>query len=189
LRPDENLQSLVTFAPCIYDQTEKGILIRSLIQTLFTAETSIREELAEAKSLRERLRQWRLVQKVFGLPQDLDGFKLNTQNEIKTRLEKAFHEFRYNLIRLSFLFKHHAYSYEAEWRLVLPHLRKNKKLGSPILDRGTSTPVPYIAFELSNFGEDAITRILLGPCADVTAADLGVGPKIEVKKSTIPFRN
>lgn len=158
-------------APCEYDTAEQETRIHELI--------------------REVIEQFRLRLPVNGPPMIEEWVPNGAAFEVSSALKKAVEE------NLAPYFKHPAFSEEKEWRLVAMNQGHNSKSDVRIGPNGfiPFEKLPLLGIEHSR----GIKEIVVGPTRDLDAAVWGVqvllmtllpydAPRIEVRKSAIPFR-
>jgi hypothetical protein len=148
LRPPVESGTAATFAPCVYEDSEKKALILSSLQHFVEVSKSKWSEITESF----------LGQCVPGKPKpDLKEISQFTSaafgdTDFKVQLESALKKTRWDLLRIAGLLKHRAFQHEREWRFVLPIApgKDKTKLANPIRFRSSSTSiVPYLEFQLA----------------------------------------
>jgi len=202
-RPPADSNSAVTFAPCIYDDSEKKKLIQRALD-YFVRES----QTWWTNAVREFLK------KVPGnATPGVDQIAAFTNTvfssaEFKVQLRIGLIEARKRILRLAGLLKHHAFHHEREWRLILPISPDKDKtnLIHPIRFRATSAAlVPYIAFPLGVILASSdtaasptavlpINDVLLGPGASKDAQSAALdflksnSIKVVPRLSDVPYR-
>jgi hypothetical protein len=191
LRPPSDIGTAVTFAPCLYGQSDKCTLLKSVF-------AHYRKNLEEwwnsiVKSALEK------TGKMSGIDLEL-GQKLVSEH--KTELDavviRSHATLRFDLLRIAPLLKNESFSEEKEWRLVLPLEPLRLPTRHSLQFRSTRDGlVPYIAYPLRSPNQDgpiACREVILGPGSHPSAA-VGVnlflqseGIPLLASQSKIPYR-
>lgn len=191
LRPPAEADTLVSFAPCVYELDVKKKLIKHALQHFMD----------------EVCRYW---SDLFGAGQQLikKGADPTTQTEFGNLIIQNTPDFTKNLqaatartqadlLRLAALLKNSSFHEEQEWRLVLPISVAKEALVHPRLFRAEGTTlVPYIAypFALNPDGSLPLVDLILGPGSDVNAVPAAEsflrteGIKLIPRESQVPYR-
>ncbi len=194
IRPPQEEEVGVTFAPCIYDPNEKLRLIESSLAP-FEHKIAELDERSMSKSwMDEQLRTWRIIDRIFGQTFERDQFERKLQSEFEKEILESWGKVLFNLLRSAAHCKHPAFSAEQEWRLALARPRNRPHPSNPVLYRGANGKIPYIPF---NFFRDddrvPITRVIAGPLCERTDEIRAIlqanGYSIPSPSSAIPFRD
>jgi hypothetical protein len=191
-RPPANSDTLVSFAPCVYDTTKKEKLLLDALH-------HVKDEIA---GYRERM---------FRLACELDPHKRTSSNretvvkefldahpELRAPVEEfqvAVVKTRVDCMRIAALLKNSAFEEENEWRLVLPTLLKPQTpmKNPPQFRVAKTTLVPYIAHPFSAVPLPLVD-VILGPGSDENALFAAQrflksqGLEIEPRLSKVPYR-
>lgn len=144
IRPLQQAEIAVTFAPCVYPPDHKEQLIRSAFSgftsTVEFLDTRVRDE----GWVQEELRAWRIIDRIFRLAYGPAEFNRINEGKLKEELRSAWTRALFELLRVASHCKHDSYSTEDEWRLAMP--RSPGGLSSTehaVRYRGASGKVPY----------------------------------------------
>lgn len=193
LRPPADIGTLVSFAPCVYDDVVKEELVSHALhhfkeevggywERAFKAACELNPEKRMSKDKGQ-------VAKEF--------LEANpTQKAPKEEHDAAVLKTRIDCLRVAALLKHSSFQEESEWRLVLPTLMDSKTpMTNPPRFRVRSTSlIPYIAHPFSAARPLPLVDIILGPGSDqhsVFAAQRflkSVRLNIVPRLSKVPYR-
>ena len=192
LRPPSEVGTAVTFAPCVYEHSDKCALLKA-------AFAHYRAGLQEWWESLVRLARKRRHEGVTPDPRFGQNLVSEHQEELKAVLTRSHATLQFDLLRAAPLLKNESFSEEREWRLVLP-LRALPKLPAihPLEFRSTrDSLVPYIPYPLNRPGEEgpiACTDLILGPGSH-SSAEVGINLFLQreqimvlAKRSQIPYR-
>jgi len=192
-RPPADIDTTVSFAPCVYDPETKKKLIQHALHHFRDAISNRWNKIAEAA------RKNISTNAFYGKKTSAEEFVASIQDtsDFAKLLQEATSKTYGDFLRIVALLKNSAFHEELEWRLVLPIWAKNQSLQNPRRFRvGTTTLIPYIAHPFSF--EDAsplpITDLILGPGSDenfVPAARSFLeseGINLLPRQSKIPYR-
>jgi hypothetical protein len=193
-RPEIGTDTLVSFAPCVYDPSEKKQLIRYALQ----------------HCLDEMQARWDAVSKA------AEQFKGSGSATDKEALVREFREENAdamdfvkpvkvavartsaNLLLMAALLKNSSFREEQEWRLVLPVFADKETLQNPRRFRaGKTTLIPYLAhpFAADSIAPLPLVDLILGPGSDansVLAAQTFLrseGIDLIPRESAVPYRS
>ncbi len=168
IRPPRELEVAVTFAPCIYQQNEKQQLVQSAF-TEFTSSVTLLESKSKSENwLKEQLRTWKIIDRVFGLAFDRAKFEEINALKFKGQLLKAWRRTLFDLLRVASHCKDAAFFAEQEWRLAMPRPKGRPSTENPVKFRGRSGNIPYFESSLFSDGPLPIVEIMTGPlCSEV----------------------
>jgi hypothetical protein len=191
LRPPSEVRTTVTFAPCLYSQTDKS----ALLKTVFG-------------HYRDRLQDWwdSIVKNArkeshAGTnpnPEFIRQVIAAHQKELDATIAYCHANLQFDFLRIAPLLKDESFCEEKEWRLVLPWEYIFLPRRDTIEFRPTrDTLVPYIAYPLNMPGQEGpvfCKDVILGPGCHPSAA-IGVNlflQKQEIsvlaRPSQIPYR-
>ena len=181
LRPPAIADTLVTFAPCVYTEPEKFHLLNQLIADF---EARHQQTLAMFTDKQQLANHWA-------------NFQINNPNATRREFQSQYPErliydsvnkLRYDFIRLCCHFKNKFFQSEGEWRLVLPHLRKNdfkKTIVREVAGR------VHAEFTFEGYEKLPITSVRLGAGTDEIQVRqiLEAGNyNVPITRSSIPYR-
>jgi hypothetical protein len=163
IRPASNIGTTVTFAPCLYRNSDKS----KLLKTIFAQyKNSIQDWWNTSLDRFEELH-------IKGV--DHQTIKSIIYDEKFAKVtEQCFVSLQFDLIRIAALLKDEGFSEEREWRLVLPQEAKMITKNYNIEFRPTrDTIVPYIAYPLNRPNKEGpipCNDLILGPGSHPSAA-------------------
>ena len=169
IRPPVQVDTLVSFAPCIYEEPEKRALVTSALHRFVSKALTLYRATGDLEWAAQRLRAWNQLTAQEQAVQN----SLNAWNEkyLKDELHAQYVLTAADLLRVAALCKDHAFHEEQEWRLMLPVLRDRPLQNTTRSYRTRNNEqVPYITTSL--FAEASLlplTRVVLGPGGDVAA--------------------
>jgi hypothetical protein len=186
--PPSDLETPVTFAPCVYAEAEKRALLKAILgeyrdsmQVLWNsiATTGINIDRTDPSVV------WNHVQ-------DHSSGMSAESFPLMTRLQ-------WDLLRIAPLLKNESFSEEREWRLVLPREAVRLPTGYRLQFRvRRDTLVPFIAFPLLAPGQEGpifCRDVIIGPDSHASAA-LGVSMfllsqqiPLPATASKVPYRS
>ena len=169
--PDES-DSLVTFAPCVYqEQAKRDLLSRAI--SIFAEKTSeLNSRINDHPSILASINDVRKSRPELTFEEATkEQFSILSQQHL-AELQTAANEMAGRLLRLAALLKHSAFEEEQEWRFALPVSTNRLPTVNPIKYRPrNNTLVPYIEFPLSGkiSGTEVLplTDVIIGPGAEV----------------------
>jgi hypothetical protein len=181
----------VTFAPCLYKTEDKQTMLDDAVNTWRNTVADLHEKIQSKEWAGVRLREWMLVDRIYGLPFDRDALLKSNIEQFHAQLHASLTRTSFDLLRVASHCKNEAFHQEAEWRLSLPHTKGIPIKGEEILHRGTNHAIPYIAHNL--FCEKLpIVRVKAAPLNEdveqVKAILEHHGYNVPVNKSTVPLR-
>ena len=160
IRPPLDMDSGISFAPCIYQDRDKELLLEEALRFW----TDVREELLRQSEDREALKQWlnnqRAVDRCFGTASSRKELFERKKADFEKLVRAALHKASFELLRVASHCKEGKYIDEDEWRLALPHRAGKPFKHNEVRFRGPEN-IPYVAHNLFNFGLP-ITEIMLG---------------------------
>jgi hypothetical protein len=144
IRPPSDIGTAVIFAPCLYKQSDKCKLLKSVFaQYRKSMQDWWDSKIDKAKELKGRAIE----------PQTINPIINN--NELGIIIRNCSARLQFDLIRIALLLKDEGFCEEKEWRLVLPQEAIKLPSKYPIEFRPTrDTLVPYIAYPLNLPNED-----------------------------------
>ena len=183
------LDTLVSFAPCIYQEQEKRALVASALHHFVSKALTLYRAAGDTGWAAQRLRTWNQL-----TPHDqADQNSLNAWNEkyLKDELNAQFILGAASLLRVAALCKDYAFHEEREWRLMLP-IPRDRPLKSTARSyrMRNDEQVPYITTSL--FAETAylpLTRVVVGPGGDVAARRKAVEVILQNAKYAVPVES
>jgi hypothetical protein len=191
LRPPLDIQTTVTFAPCIYKEDEK----RKILKAVFD------HYLGGLREGWDSIVDWALKAPNPG-PDAIPGFGerivAEHSRELGETMQRCQTHLLFDLMRIAPLLKNESFSEEKEWRLVLPSEKIELPTNQPIEFRSTRDAlVPYIAFPLllpRQDGPIACYELILGPGSHPNA-EVGVNLLFQsqlvptmARPSRVPYR-
>jgi hypothetical protein len=193
LRPPPEADTAVTFAPCIYRDSEKCALLKAVFA-----------------DYRNRLESWwnsimdmarkSHPQSGAGDMSHAFGQRLVSEHaaELTQVIDHAFANLQFDMLRTAPLLKDEGFLEEREWRLVLPQEAVTLPSNYPIEFRaGRDTLIPYISYPLLRPNQDGpvfCRDLILGPGSHIsaeTAVNLFLrkhGITTLARPSRIPYR-
>ena len=191
VRPPVEIECAATFAPCLYATEEKERMLEDALSDWVKTVSDLHEKTGSKEWAAERLRDWEMIYRIYGLPMDRRDLLRSNTDEFRVQLHKALTRTSFDLLRIASHCKDHSFNQEAEWRLALPHLRAKPMKGAEVLHRGTNNAIPYIAHNLFA-NRLPIVRVKAGPmCEDMKKIDTLLkrhGYDVPIYGSTIPIR-
>ena len=181
LRPPATFDTLVTFAPCVYKETDKSELLRNLISDFEARDLEIAAVVDDPRELANRWAEFQINNP----SAILRNFK---ENLIQPLVLASVHKFRGDFIRLCCHFKNSSFEVEGEWRLVLPHLRKHAFKKTVVKEVGGRS---HAEFPFEGYEQLPITSVRLGSGTDeerVRQVLKKANYNVEIRRSAIPYR-
>ncbi len=187
LRPPVESGTLATFAPCLYRDSDKRLLLKAIFSYCRAGlqnwwDTLVKEAVAAGRSD----------------PAYAAELIKAHQKELHELLFQCHRDLQFDLLRVAPLLKNESFSEEQEWRLVFPIEASRLPSNYPFQFRAVrDTLVPYIAFPLLRANQDGpvqCTDLILGPgshpSAEVSINMLFQTQKIRVlaRQSKVPYR-
>lgn len=189
LRPPAHIDTLVTFAPCIYKPEEKKAILREALATFVEQSQEYWTAAFEAAdaiwSAGDTVTGQAVIDKITGSP------------KFKTDLAAAMVKTEADLLRVAALSKDESFHEEREWRLVLPlSMVKTAFKNAPRFRPANTTLIPYIAHPFSPDPTAALplTDVILGPGSHTSASQAALaflrsqGIPVEPRESKVPYR-
>jgi hypothetical protein len=191
VRPPVEIGSAVTFAPCLYEMEEKERMLEDALSDWVNKISELHTNTRSKPWAAERLRDWQLVDRVFGLPFDKAALLASNEQEFHSELHQSLTRTSFDLLRIASHCKDLAFRQESEWRLALPHTKGKPMTGLEVLHRGTNGAIPYLAHNL--FAERLpIVRVKTGPiCENVDQIETLLkqhGFDVPIERSAVPIR-
>jgi hypothetical protein len=191
VRPPEEIGSSVTFAPCLYKTDEKERMIEDALSDWVNTAAELHRKTGSRRWAAERLRDWRMVERVYGLPFDKAALNESNKEEFRRELHQSLVRTSFDLLRIASHCKDYGFYQESEWRLALPHIKGKPMKSVEIRYRGPNGAIPYVAHNLFS-DRLSLVRAKAGPmCANMDQIkDLlkQYGYDVPVECSTIPIR-
>lgn len=166
IRPPEELQVAVTLAPCIYEEADKIRLIDATLRHFMRAASSIHKNTGSRSWAKEQLTKWQLINRIYGLENDLSEFKASLGHDFTVQLRSALTLIKYDMLRLASHCKNSYFREEREWRLALPHRKGSPLTHIEIQHRGPKNQIPYVAHNLFCEERLPIARVMVGPLCE-----------------------
>jgi hypothetical protein len=165
LRPQRTSETLVAFAPCIYDNEIKRNLMRNALERFAKEASDLWRMAGDSLEMRQLVAEHTLANPDSTPEQVAQGVKHDLNITITSRMRFASVRALTALLSLAALMKNRAFSEEREWRLILPVSPDHK---SPTLRRSfrvtTNFLVPYIGQTLlRNDRIFPLRKVILGP--------------------------
>ncbi len=180
IRPSLDIGTAVTFAPCIYLETEKKALLKEIF-------AHFRNGLQEWwNSIMSLARAQRLQTGVID-PQFGQRIIAEHSQELKGVVNQYIATLQFDLLRTAPLLKNESFSEEREWRLVLPWNPIRLPMKHPLEFRAArDTLVPYVAYPLNRPNQQGpifCKHVILGPGSHPSAE---IGIRLFLRKCEIP---
>ena len=192
-RPPEDSESLVSFAPCVYDSADKENLLMD----------ALHHGRDEIRGYRERIfrRACERDPTKCGAPNKesvvSEYLKANpTERESGEHFHRAAVKTRLDCFKIAALLKNASFKEEKEWRLVLPTLPEHSATmkNPPQFRVAKNTLVPYVAHPLATGKPLPLVDVILGPGSDENAVFSSQrflqlqGINVKPRLSTVPYR-
>lgn len=192
IRPPVDIGSSVTFAPCLYMTQEKGRMIEDALSDWVNVAYGLHKLTGSRQWAAERLRDWLLVDRVFGTPFDRAALLESNKEEFRKQLHESLTRTAFDLLRIASHCKDESFRQEAEWRLALPHIKGKPMKTLEIQHRGSKGAIPYVAHDLFS-KRLPLVRIKTGPICEkmdqINDLLKQCGYDVPVERSTIPIRS
>jgi hypothetical protein len=193
-RPPADIDTLVAFAPCVYDLASKKKLIQHALHHFRDAISDRWNKMVDAAQRHIKAKA------ISGEKTSVQEFGATVKDtpEFTKILREAMANTNADLLRTTALLKNSAFHEEMEWRLVLPVWLKKEPLKNPRRFRVEATTlVPYISHPFSSDPEAPlpIKDVILGPGSDensIPAAQSfleSLGIKLIPRMSEVPYRS
>lgn len=191
VRPPSEIESAATFAPCLYKAEEKERMLEDALSDWVKTASDLYQKTGSKKWAAERIRDWQMIYRVYGLPFDKAGLRENNEITFRALLHESLARTSFDLLRIASHCKHHGFHQEAEWRLALPHLKAKPMRDNEVLLRGPNRAIPYIAHNLFS-KKLPLVRVKAGPMCEsmdqINALLTRYGYHVPVEHSAIPIR-
>jgi hypothetical protein len=191
VRPPAAAESVVAFAPCIYSDERKGVLVNEALRHFIDAVRNFYPEIYEVACQEDPTKRNRKDKRNV-VKEFLDANPHETQ-----RLVLPVVRARIFYLQVAALSKNSSFQGEREWRLVLPMFEEpDRPLDNPPQFRaGKTTLIPFIAHPTNGPTHGfPLVDVILGPGSDedsVSAARRFLKLKelnIEPRVSKVPYR-
>jgi hypothetical protein len=194
IRPPQDLELAVTFAPCVYTQAEKERLIRAAFAHFTDSLVLANEKASNREWITQCASDFRMIERIYGQPVNRPRFESYLQGLMGKDIRRGWQLTLFDLLRAASHCKDQGFREEQEWRLALPRSAKRIDYKNPVGFRGTRGTIPYIAFGLrDDRGRLPVTEVKLGPLCqneeDVQIVMDTCRHVVPVSKSTIPLRD
>jgi hypothetical protein len=189
----------VTFAPCVYRDSDKERLLRHLITFYLDPVLKLALQTADIPTVLRSLDEMAKTQPEKSREQIKETYFDQVEERRKKELPKTVSELSMRLLHLMALLKHSAFEEEQEWRFVFPVFANMPSPPQLKFRSRSSTLVPYIEFPLIG-GETEnrfrLREIMLGPGSEDALAissarafldSVGLR-EVTVSRSRIPYR-
>lgn len=191
VRPPDEIGSSVTFAPCLYTTDEKERILEDALADWVNTASELYKKTGSNEWAAERLGNWRMVDRAFGLPFDKAALLESNKEEFRKQLHESLARTSFHLLRIASHCKDCAFHQESEWRLALPHIKGKPMKSIEVLHRGTNGAIPYVAHNLFS-KRLPLVRIKTGPICEKMhqIKDLlkQYGYEVPIECSTVPIR-
>jgi hypothetical protein len=188
VRPPVSSGYAVTFAPCLYTKEEKEQMIEDALSDWVNTASELYEKTGNTQWAAERVRGWRMIDRIFGLQFDPAALRKSNEAEFRTQLHQALTQTSFDLLRIASHCKSYTYRQESEWRLALPHTKGKPMKSVEILHRGADSAIPYVAHKLFS-DRLPLVRVKAGPiCQNVDQIEgllKQYGYDVPVERSTV----
>jgi hypothetical protein len=193
VRPPKEANIAVTFAPCLYKTAEKEELIETALSHFVRAVERLDARVDNPRWMERKVKDWKLIQGIYGLPFDQAGLEEQLNQEFTTELLGALRLTLFDLLRAASHCKSEAFAAEQEWRLAMARPTYRPSAQNPVKFRGANQNIPYLESDLFAGIRLPITKVRLGPlCPDsdrVRDILTKNGYSVPVEKSAVPFRD
>jgi hypothetical protein len=192
-RPPADVGTLVSFAPCVYDPSEKEELVLHALHH-FKEEVHGYRERAFKAACDLNPENLTSINKELVVKEFLEANP--NKKEGSERFQAAVVKTRIDCLRIAALLKHSSFEEESEWRLVLPTLmdQPTPMSNPPRFRVEKTTLIPYIAHPFSATGPLPLVDIILGPGSDENSAFAAQrflksqGLNLKPRLSKVPYR-
>jgi hypothetical protein len=195
IRPPKGSGIGVTFAPCVYEQADKELLVRSALSYFVKQSANSHSQVTDKGWVATQMRDWMIVRRVQGF-RDFDkaAFQKYQEERINAEIITSAIRTSFDLLRLASYCKNRSFLEEKEWRLALPRPKGRIVVREPVKYRGENGTIPYIQSNLFQpNGRLPITRVMLGPlCTMRNEVERLLSDNrydVTVVDSSIPLRN
>jgi len=191
LRPPSGSGSLVAFAPCVYEESEKRRLISAALHHFVSGTLSLWRKVASPVWVSERMMQWEDMHRVIhGAYRE--NFMDWNQNYLHEELLTHALKTAGNLLNMAALCKNRSFYEEKEWRLVLPverdqklqtAFRQTRMKGSTVIRYLTTSLPPGVETKLP------LEEVVRGPCNKSTDVRDSVANLLRTHRCSAPMRD
>jgi hypothetical protein len=192
IRPPREIESAVTFAPCVYAQEEKEKLLEAALSHFIETVAELYRKTTSRKWVAAEFRRWVQLHRVQSRSFDRASFEAALNGRIHEQLHRALTRTSFDLLRIASHCKDNSFHQEGEWRLSLPHTKGKALKGIEIQYRGAQKAIPYLPHNLFQ-QKLPITQVLCGPlCQDVAQVQALLDRyryQVPLAKSEIPIRS
>jgi DUF2971 family protein len=198
LRPSPGVGTLVTFAPCVYEDGKKRELLTHALYKFARDLSSLWQQAGDVAELGKILNDLRTYYPEWTEEKAKAELQSTISEWHEGELKRAGAVITIELLQLVGLLKHSSFVEEREWRLILPVSKMSTPKLNPRRYRpGAKSIVPYIEFPLPLKADTTIplTDLILGPGAEPvigldSARSFLSSEKIDVvpRESNVPFR-
>jgi hypothetical protein len=168
IRPPKEEEIAVTFAPCVYGHAEKLALIDDALSHFVSGVARLDRQAQDQDWMKYHIRDWQLMQDIYGLPFDKSAFGEKLQCKFKVELLEAWRKTLFDLLRVASHCKSAAFSAEREWRLALARPANRARAVNPVQLRGMKGNIPYFRSNLFRSDRLPVTRVMTGPLCTET---------------------
>jgi len=164
-RPPAGSDTLVSFAPCVYEPHKKEELLMYALHHFMDEISWYRKRVYKAATaLNEASLKSKDKEKIVQDFLEANPLKKEPDKDFRAAVLKM----RIDCLRIAALLKHSAFEEENEWRLVLPvMLERPAPMSNPPQFRiGKTALIPYIAHPFSAKVPFPLVDIILGPGSD-----------------------
>jgi hypothetical protein len=186
IRPPEEIASLVSFAPCIYEEQEKRALVACALQGFVSKVLTLYRATGDLGWAAQRLRAWNQLT----LHEQAAQVSLNAWNEkyLKEELHRQYVLTAADLLRVAALCKDRTFHEEQEWRLMLPvHRDRPLQYTARSYRTRNDEEVPYITTSLfAGQVRLPLTRVVVGPGGDVATRREAIEDGLRLADYVIP---
>jgi hypothetical protein len=191
LRPPLEIGTTVAFAPCVYSDSDKRVLLKAIFEEYIKGLQTWWDSIVGAamqQQLEVAPNRLELIQKLIS----------DHGQELNQVLYRCQEDLTFDLLRLAPFLKDESFSEEKEWRLALPSEIVRMPIKHPIKYRaGRNTLIPFVAYPLllkNQEGDILCNDLILGPGSH-SSAEVGVNMffqsrmmMIIARPSKIPYR-
>jgi hypothetical protein len=159
IRPPQEMDSGISFAPCVYIDREKEHLLEEALRLWSNAREEVYRQSEHVPTVRAWYHNQRSWDRFLG-PSSREELFARKKKELEEIIRPAIYRASFELLRLAAHCKEGKYVDEDEWRLSLPHKAGKVFKHNELQFRGPQN-IPFVAHNLFNFGLP-VTEIMLG---------------------------
>jgi hypothetical protein len=105
VRPPVEIECAATFAPCLYTTDEKERMLEDALSDWVKTASALHEKTGSKKWAAERLRDWQMIYRVYGLPFDKADLLNSNTKEFRAQLHESLARTSFDLLRIAVIVK------------------------------------------------------------------------------------